>query len=506
VEVTGSYALTPSNATPLGPGNVNLPGATLSLGAGSSFKATQGSTVALAGLTSDGVVSVVDTGSLLSLRSGVAGDANTANPLVNIGSGGIGSLNVGNGAVLRIDGLAPASPALFGQGAGLVAGINWSVPAFGRVDVSGAGSRLEIVGTNPFITIASGPKGGGQLSISNAALVQTTLMGVADWGASGSTLVDNATLRLDGAWRDGAAIGASLAVGNGAGSSGTMTLTNGARVLVANSGSEFTNFSLGGLDFNPGGSGVLNVSGGSMVNVSGAGGSQFVVGLTAGGVGVATFAGGSTLNAGYVGVSARAGADTGGIGTLVVNDTSSLTATTLEVGAKGFVGGTGTINADVVNRGVFSPGNSPGTLTINGSFSATADGKLVLEVRGDGSGGFVTDHLVFGSASGVNLAGLAVEFRFLPGTDPNAFLASGRFDIDNFIVAAGAALPDAAYAGVSFAATSSDYQFSGFSYSASGGAVFQATPVPEPGSGLLMGLGLAAFTLGRRRLTVRMHR
>ena len=60
--------------------------------------------------------------------------------------------------------------------------------------------------------------------------------------------------------------------------------------------------------------------------------------------------------------------------------------------------GSGVINANVVNYGTITPGNSPGRLTINGDYDGTG-GKIVLEVASDGSGGFVFDEIVFGSAA-----------------------------------------------------------------------------------------------------------
>ena len=114
----------------------------------------------------------------------------------------------------------------------------------------------------------------------------------------------------------------------------------------------------------------------------------------------------------------------------------------------------------------------------------------MLDVQDDGSGGFITDQLVFGSAGTQNLAGMGVTFHFLGSTSPNSFLASGRFGIDTFLRqlqpgGGSAGLGNAAYAGVTFSADSEAYVINNFSYIAGGVASFTAAAVPEPGAGLL---------------------
>jgi hypothetical protein len=65
-----------------------------------------------------------------------------------------------------------------------------------------------------------------------------------------------------------------------------------------------------------------------------------------------------------------------------------LTAQNIVIGTNGFLGGSGTIIGNVVNHGIFSPGNSPGTMVIDGSFTAAAGSRLIMEVQADGLGGF----------------------------------------------------------------------------------------------------------------------
>lgn len=87
---------------------------------------------------------------------GVADNANTFNPTVNIGWSSNGVLAIRDGAALRIEGLAPTGPELFFEGAGVIAGNGWGAPSSGRIEVSGPGSKLETLGSNPFITVGGG--------------------------------------------------------------------------------------------------------------------------------------------------------------------------------------------------------------------------------------------------------------------------------------------------------------------------------------------------------------
>jgi hypothetical protein len=100
---------------------------------------------------------------------------------------------------------------------------------------------------------------------------------------------------------------------------------------------------------------------------------------------------------------------------------------------------------------------------------------------------------------------LNVQFRFLGNTDPNSFQASHQFTVDNFFqqrTASGGTegLGDSAFSTATFSAQADGYTINNFAFNAGAGASFTATPVPEPGSWLLMLVGLGALTrLGRRR-------
>ena len=148
---------------------------------------------------------------------------------------------------------------------------------------------------------------------------------------------------------------------------------------------------------------------------------------------------------------------------------------------------------NITNRSVFNPGNSPSTLTIEGSFANAAGGRLMLKVASNGTGGFLSDRLVFAGGA-PELAGVQVSFSFLGDTNPLAFPGAGLFDIGNLLRAGDSPLAPALLAGASYTANSRAYQISNFSDSPLTGASFVATPVPEPATWLLWALaGLAAW-------------
>jgi len=215
---------------------------------------------------------------------------------------------------------------------------------------------------------------------------------------------------------------------------------------------------------------------------------------------------GSTVIAGWVGVGRNKAAGApdmdGGTATMVLNN-STLTASNIVIGSNGFLGGNGTIIGNVTNHGIFSPGNSPGSMTINGAFTAASGNRLIMEVQAKAGGGFDTDSVIFGDSTTLDLSALKVEFRFLGATSPDAFKASGGFDIDTFFRTRSEAgvdseLAHSLFAGASFSAQADQYTISNFSFSTEGGAVFSAAAVPEPQTWLMLLSGVALLVWRRR--------
>ncbi len=150
---------------------------------------------------------------------------------------------------------------------------------------------------------------------------------------------------------------------------GADVVTNAATVLLDGAGSHIysdggTTDALAGLATNAA-TGSLTIQNGANLT-TGAFGNQ-------GGV---TIGAGSTFTAGGNYVTD---------GSTVV-DGSLVATNTVTIDDSGSLGGSGTVTADVSNSGRVSPGNSPGILTVNGTYRQTATGALNLEIGGATAG------------------------------------------------------------------------------------------------------------------------
>lgn len=173
----------------------------------------------------------------------------------------------------------------------------------------------------------------------------------------------------------------------------------------------------------------------------------------------------------------------------------------------GRLSGSGSINGDVFIGGLapagpdvscatepepgiacFTPGNSPGTLRINGQLSLNPGTVLELEVERDGNGQLAWDQVIAHSMS------------FADGVQVHVLIGSGvpgqQLATLNLLSCLGGCDLSAA-----------EFSFSGgqggeFVFNADGSLSFALAPVPEPAHWALLAAGLAALGLWRRRVNL----
>lgn len=465
---------------------------------------------------SSGTLNLVGAGSVLSISSASVlpggGPGEALNPVMRVGREGSGALNITAGAKLLMDGGAVSTVANSRSTSLLIGGVSdVANGGSGTALVSGAGSEIRLTGSDTYIGVGHGPQSQGHLSVMDQASVSAIGMNVGRFGGVGVVDLDHASLSFSGQQTGSTLSGAFLSIGR-SGGTGTVNLGNASVVTLSNPGNLGASVGLGGTSNGPLGDGRLFMSGGSLLSLQAApglasltvgrdgtglmavqgstvdvAGGNVYVGRLAGASGNLLLSDGASLTAAWVGIGRNRSGNSdvdGGSGSLIVN-ASTLTADTLVIGSHGYLGGSGLIVGNVVNHGVFNPGNSPGTMRIDGGFSAASDGTLILEVEADGHGGFKTDSLVFGSGTSLDLAHLNVQFRFLGATDPNAFQASGQFNVDHFFTGLDAqgqahGVDHQNFSGASFSALSDHFAIQNFSFTADGGAHFVAQAVPEP--------------------------
>lgn len=191
-----------------------------------------------------GANSVVSLTSQSVLAGGGAGEA--FNPFASVGLDGSGTLNLSAGGKLLLEGNAYSTTSAARGTSFYVGGRNFAAASGnGSASLTGAGSEIRISGADAFAGIGWGGTASGRLTIADNAVLSSTALSVAGLGGTGVLRVDNAQVNLTGQFIGGALVGAGFTIGDGSGSVGAVTLQNGARINIANTGSAPTGVSIG---------------------------------------------------------------------------------------------------------------------------------------------------------------------------------------------------------------------------------------------------------------------
>ncbi|MBD2839311.1 DUF4347 domain-containing protein [Pseudomonas sp. JM0905a] len=410
--ISGSGTLTKSGASTLtlsgsnthsGAVNLTAGGLTLSGGSalGNSSAVTQSAGTTLTVSTAETIGSLAGTGSVVLNATLTTGGDNTSTSYAGVISGsGFGITKQGSGT-LTLTGNSSYT---------------------GATNVSAGGLTLNRVGgaldDDTSVTVASGAtltvaadetidalSGAGTVALGTSALTigingtSSTFSG----GITGSgtlTLDGGGTFTLSGtnsgqSWGMQVLSGGTVSIAGDANlGSGTLQLNDGT-LAVTSAGTVDNAITLGAS------AGSVSVGSGLAVSLSGAisGGGA----LTKTGSGTLTLSGGNNYS----------GTTTVSAGTLSVNG-STTSATTVASGAtlagSGILGG----NVTVQSGGTLSPGNSAGTLTVNGNLQMNAGSTLAVEINGT-TAGTQYDQVVVNGTVNVSGATLAVTHGYAPG-------------------------------------------------------------------------------------------
>lgn len=305
----------------------------------------------------------------------------------------VGTLQIGNGSTTgSITGNITNNAALVFNRSDAI--------GFGGV-ISGTGSVTKL-GSDVLLLFGDNTYAGG-------TTISAGFLQVGNGGTGGSivgNVVNNGTLefaRSDAHLFSGAISGTGNLISfGGSGGSGVFTLTG------INTYTGGTTVSSGTLQIGNGGTSgsiVGNVSNNATLAFNRSDAASFGGVISGGGQVVKRGAGALSLT----GLSTYTGATTVDAGTLSVNGSIASSSLTT-VNASGALGGNGTVGNTAINGGALAPGNSIGTLNVNGNLTFTAASAYIVEVSPT-------------AADRTNVTGTAT----LSGATVNASFASGSY-------------------------------------------------------------------------------
>jgi hypothetical protein len=395
-------------------------------------------------------------------------------------AGGHGEVSISEGGQLRTESL------VLGEHAG----------TRGKVTVSGAGSGLAVYG-GALVAVGASARGGtgtlevlrgalldGEAAVSikvgNGDLTQSSTLRVADAG----TQMRNAGVKVLGGGNFFLRDGATWSEGN------NLLLVTGGRAEIEAATAELSSLQVERQVRADGGTqatGQVTLSRGGTLRVNNTPANDVFVGMD------------SFLTLTDTGTRLTVAERIDVAGTLAVNNDARLVATDIAVLPGGRLQGhlghiTG--NIFVQNGGIVAPGQSPGTLTIEGDLQLADGALLVLEIAGYDAGIqhdqlIVTGHL---KATAAN-----VQLSFLDGFAPRA---GDHFDL--LQVAGGMALGENTR--FTFSGLAAGWQFEvqldgtgqSLSLLSLNDGIALAVPEPETYALMLAGLGLVGFAVRRR--------
>lgn len=436
------------------------------------------STVAPAALTS-GTITVNPYGALWFFNAGSWGTIGQNINLNGIGAsladfsagtsgairaGAVGTTSIASNIVLQSDSVINPTAAA------TVLQLNGAVSGAFTLQKQGLGT-LQLSASNPGWTGGT-TVGNGTVNVDAASNIGA---GALTMASTGAVTPSNTTLNLNNATQSVGNLASTFAATSGTAAQ-TINLNGTALTINQTANTTYGTGAVGTLTSTLAGTGSVSLS-----NTS-----TGILTLT----GANTYSGTTTINGGTL----RVNGSHAGAGAYTVNTTGTL-------------GGSGVITGNVtIAGGILAPGNSPGTLTINGNVDFSATSTFAVEINGATTAGTDYDQLAVGASGSLilNSAVLSVALGYAPSPADQIYLTDNAFAgaISGTFAGLpvdGGSITIGAYTGI--ISYSGDFATNGLLGTGNDIVIYGLmTAVPEPGSIAMMALlGFGAIQWYRYR-------